>query len=77
MAYGQRVLHIKKKLKMDKSTKNKLTIALIFVGLVLGLGYWMYATYIKDKPKIQILAPKTTIETQKIDSIMEKTKYRK
>ena len=62
---------------MDKSTKNKLTVSFIFVGLVLGLGYWMYASYIKNKPKIQIVAPKTTIETQKVDSILEKTKYRK
>lgn len=63
--------------KMNNSTKLKLIISMIFVCLVLGTGYLMYAFYIKDKPSIKILAPKTTIEIQKVDSIMEKTKYRK
>jgi len=62
---------------MDKNTKNKLLVSFLFVALVLGMGYWMFATYIKGKPKIQVVAPKTDIHTQRVDSILEKTKYRK
>lgn len=56
------------------SNKSKILKIVTLVGFVLtlfGFALWMYFTYIHNKPKIKIVAPRTNKEIQKFDSLLE------
>lgn len=62
---------------MNQSGK-KTAIALLFMGLFLSSALIMYNSFIKNKPRIKIIAPKTDIDPLKFDSLLiEKNKDKK
>lgn len=53
----------------------KLAVLLGFLSLFIGSALWMYFTFIHNKPKIKIIAPKTEVDPMKFDSLLfEKNK---
>ncbi len=62
---------------MNQSGK-KIAIALLFMGLFLSSALIMYNSFIKNKPRIKVIAPKTDIDPLKFDSLLiEKNKDKK
>jgi uncharacterized protein with PQ loop repeat len=62
----------------NKSKILKLITLSFFVLILFGFALWMYFTYIHNKPKIKIVAPRTNKETQYFDSLLKtKPKYNK
>ncbi|NQW42288.1 MAG: hypothetical protein HQ463_02510 [Bacteroidetes bacterium] len=61
-----------------KSKILKLITLGSFVIILFGCALWMYFTYIHNKPKIQIVTPRTNKETQHFDSLLKtKPKFNK
>jgi hypothetical protein len=58
-----------------KSQIKKLAVLIGFVGLFIGSALWMYFKYIHNKPKIKIIAPKTTVDPIKFDSVLFNTQH--
>jgi hypothetical protein len=59
---------------MSNSGKQ-IAVFITFLGLFLGSALLMYNHYIKDKPRIKVVAPRTDVDPVLFDSLLiEKNK---
>lgn len=50
---------------------KKLTIMLLFLGLFVGGSIIMFNIFVKNKPQIKIIAPRTDVNPLEFDSLLK------